>query len=200
MSEKPIIFSGPMVRAILDGRKTMTRRIVKPQPFGCVSVVPDLCGWRRVRGGPDCNWPSTDGGQEVWRCPYGAPNETRLWVREAWAAHLCDGREDEEIHYRADGESCPVDGTMIRRWRPSIYMPRWASRITLEVTGVRVERAQDITRKPQDIAAEGMPLDWQGGDIQWFSGLWDKINLHRGCGYSWAVNPWVWVVDFQREE
>lgn len=185
MMERPILFSGPMVRALLDGRKTQTRRVVK---------------WR---GGLD---------MLGLPCPYGEPGD-RLWVRETWAprdseAFLRHEVEADKLFYRADDERhLLTDG----RWRPSIHMPRWASRITLEVASVRVERVQDIT--DADALAEGVTN--YGDDSQFppgfsmstraarkwrprreFRDLWDSINGKRpGC--AWSDNPWVWAVTFK---
>ncbi|MGA7781148.1 MAG: hypothetical protein WCA85_26045 [Paraburkholderia sp.] len=141
------------------------------------------------------------------KCPYGTPGD-RLWVRETFA-HMYRGnaapetRCDDDVVYRADGFS--HDEYAYGSWKPSIHMPRWASRITLEVTGVRVERLCDISE--QDAAAEGMVPRWPDGveirhdcssnmcrDL--FRTLWDGLNAGRG--YGWDANPWVWVVEFRR--
>ena len=167
MTERPILFNGPMVRAILDGRKTMTRRIVKA------------------------------GTRDDWNaCPYGVIGD-RLWVRETWRCF--GGREYEyqqhqpSIIYRADDGPTHNEGG----WRPSIFMPRWASRITLEITGVRVERLQDISEA--DAEAEGCTgdhrADRDSDAAQEFRSLWNQINGKRA---SWDSNPWVWVVEFRR--
>lgn len=219
MRERPILFSGPMVRAILAGSKTQTRRIVKPQP------LPEL----RAQDG---SWAAP--GEYVWnrplardvsiesrvRCPYGAPGD-RLWCREAFRLLPMCGTW--EIAYRADEElsrDVPVSlhaqaeaafrlgrGGLHVPWRPSIFMPRWASRLTLEVTGVRVERlhaisdadilAEGVTREAVEAlvpAAEDLPRDVSLRDL-WEMG-WTAIN---GAD-SWAANPWVWVVSFRRVE
>jgi len=175
MKERPILFSGPMVRAILEGRKTQTRRVVKPQP----AHIPGI--------GTVLNIDTITGRA----CPYGNPGD-RLWVREAWAHRrwmLGDASPNPTTVYRADGE----DLKGCARWRPSIHMPRWASRIALEVVSVRVERLQDISE--EDAKAEG--IDWVIGyrsRIPLFSALWERIN---GLG-SWNANHWVWVVEFKR--
>lgn len=151
---RPIIFSGEMVRALLDGRKTMTRRVVKKQ-----------------------------------HCPYGQPGDL-LWVRETWRqAQWKDG-----ILYRADkARSLGMDEYSDRhKWKPSIFMPRKASRLTLEITDIRMERVQDITT--DDAIAEGIK-ELQGGAKVEFHNLWDSINAKRG--YGWKANPRVWVVVFQ---
>lgn len=166
-----------MVRAILEERKTQTRRIVKvplnDPNFGCELGASEL-------GGLDLNL----------LCPHGAKGD-RLWVKETFAYHLCCGRDTESVHYRADGESCPNDGETIRcssRWRPSIFMPRSLSRITLEVAAVRVERLREITEA--DAIAEG------ANSAKLFRHLWDSLNAKRGFG--WDKNPWVWVLTFKR--
>lgn len=226
--ERPIPFSGPMIRAILDGRKTQTRRVVKPQP-----VLPDgftECRWNTnkllstTRGvvtetydppikNSEWWYCSTepydyheldDGrripisrqvGQHQWKCPYGKPGD-RLWVREKhWRGSLLDRGETLPVIYPGDpdfdDESLRVEGY---KKYPSIHMPRWASRILLEVTDIRVERVQDISI--EDCKAEGIesasPFDHYGRID--FASLWDSINAGRG--YGWDVNPWAWVVDF----
>jgi hypothetical protein len=189
MKERPILFSGPMIRAILEGRKTQTRRIIKAYQD---ERTP---GWyfAKVRGGMVAGWqperPIEPYMGIVTDCPYGQPGD-RLWVRETWCE--CDGDTGRSVAYRADEwADCPADNG---QWRPSIFMPRWASRITLEVTGVRVERVQDISFN--DALAEGMQDTGSIKDnpfAQYFE-LWDQINPK----YNWTSNPWVWVVEFQR--
>ena len=209
MREKPILFSAPMVRAILDGRKTQTRRIIKPQPS-------------KPFGGIFCDgvkWWTGDSltGEviETIRVPYAVGD--RLWVREAWA-EACELDDNDKpssemrTYYRADGEPFSRwldpdtdewrDGV---KWRPSIYMPRWASRITLEVTAVRVQRLQEIS--PEDAEAEGVFRyvaeysinkifrDKRGeAAIGYFSGRWETLH---GDG-SWDLNPWVVALTFRR--
>ena len=189
---KPILFSGEMVRAILDGRKTQTRRVIKPQPSA---------GVRRsvfVLSGLE------DGHGRELRCPYGRPGDT-LWVRETWASHkyMDDTKPSEftagaqmlPVWYRADGVQSDERG----KWRPSIFMPRWASRITLRVVDVRVEQVQDISE--EDAVAEGVTKNLPDGWIcaeshrMIFKRLWNSINGTRG--YAWYTNPWVWVVEFE---
>ena len=142
------------------------------------------------------------------KCPYGQPGD-RLWVRETWAKNKGTGGG---IVYRADYGfasgiyECDLNsGDWVKhvdKWKPSIYMPRWASRITLEVTDVRVERVQDIT--PQDIEAEGFFLsgletqslpDQLARRKEWFRNAWNTINAKRG--YSWGSNPWTWAISFK---
>jgi hypothetical protein len=206
MKERPILMSSPMVRAILDGRKTQTRRIVKPQPKRGWHVEPFNC----LHNGPSVLYarPSCLAGEftTAVRCPYGAPGD-RLWVRETFG-RTNPGGEDGVYYYRADGRNPdslggkPFDFDLA--WTPSIHMPRAASRITLEVTGVRVERLQEIS--DADAIAEGAPgydeeVDAPPPDTdhEWsyrasFQKLWNGIN---GDG-SWDANPWVWVVEFRQ--
>lgn len=181
MNERPILFSGPMVKAILAGRKTQTRRLVKPKPGFRAGLLPQLFVEL-------CN-------------PYGAPGD-RLWVKETFGYHLCAGSDSERVHYRADSECCPTDGERIPRWRPSIFMPRRLSRLTLEVKRVRVERLQDIS--PADCKAEGLDREIHSWAVpgnntelfregwQAYRRLWETINGRR----TWSKNPWVWVVEF----
>lgn len=213
MADRPILFSAPMVRALLAGTKTQTRRLLKAEPPpGAQRVIRPFQDER-------LQWAATDPhdmeqGQLVLgdapRCPYGAPGD-RLWVRETWSTHACfDGVPPAQItarsiHYWADGD------TLTGKGRPSIHMPRWASRITLEVTGVRVERLQDISEA--DAIAEGVspdpfcrqdddasafhrigPVRGNSFPIARYAALWEQIN---GPG-SWDANPWVWAVSFRR--
>jgi hypothetical protein len=181
MKERPILFSGPMVRAILEGRKTQTRRVVKPQSAILTDEMARVLGVQ----------PPAQQNAPVISCPYGVPGD-RLWVREtyAWSGDSSIPEADRiasgEVWYRADGGR----GGGIR-WRPSIFMPRWASRILLEITDVRVERLQDIS--DDDCRAEGYDRS-HAFPREWFARLWASIN---GTG-SWAANPLVWVVSFQR--
>ena len=233
--ERPILFSGEMVRAILDGRKTQTRRVVKPQPI--------YDGYTPEHRNADWYYPGvidrngemqpadeqaygvwTWDGEMAWKSPYGAPGD-RLWVRETWAhVPVTAYRASTGVHQTAD----PTDPDMAAvyragwdrskpgRWRPSIHMPRWASRILLEVVSVRVERLQEIS--DSDAMAEG--IERVGGNFSvcpWrnyrigepgemsmhcsapsrsFMTLWESINAKRG--YGWESNPWVWVVEFKQ--
>lgn len=207
--ERPILFSGPMVRALLDGSKTQTRRVFK---------LPRGHKWDELQGGIssgniECDkWPGSWHVSE-FRCPYGQPGD-RLWVRETFSGPHCMEKADEEpamppgkwpmesaIWCWADGEPAHGDWT---RPRPSIHMPRWASRITLEIASVRVERLQDISEA--DALAEGVGP----GTVESFArvagvtrpagfsyrDLWGSIN---GPG-SWDANPFVWVIEFKRVE
>jgi hypothetical protein len=226
MKERPILFSGEMVRAILDGRKTMTRRVIKPQPEDGLhdhdrfplSIDSRLTGWWGVV--------YNTGESREWKCPYGQPGD-RLWVRETWGIgtrpHPYDGWIDG-IEYRADVEmelhpipsGVEYDKYEGVGWRPSIHMPRWASRITLEITAIRVERLQDITEA--DALREGIAIEWRAFDRRDLYGssghmgfglagqsyssrgafqyLWDGINAKRSHG--WEENPWVWVIEFKK--
>ena len=200
MKERPILFSGEMVRAILDGRKKQTRRVIKPQPSMEQSCEPEGYSWIPAWKGRELS---------PTQCPYGQPGD-RLWVRETWFSP-----EKGIAAYKAYGEKKPNPPGQIGfyypgpiKWKPSIHMPRWASRITLEVVNVRVERLQDITA--HDALAEG--IDTRGlylGNpdydhiarhtaIGLFRSLWDSINVSRGFG--WDVNPWIWVVEFKKFE
>jgi len=172
--EKPIIFSGEMIRAILGRKKTQTRRVIKPQPDRI---------WED--GHPYWNI----GGLRIPKCPYGQP-EDRLWVRETYGKSLCGSNI-----YKADFNP---DHPFMPKWKPSIFMSRIASRITLEIISVRVERLQEISQ--MDIQAEGTPgLHPLGGAYpnQWrerFQSLWNSINKK----HPWASNPWVWSIEFKR--
>jgi len=207
MKARPILFKPDMVRAILDGRKTETRRIVKAP----VLTYERLSGeaWDMDvkdgvltasttsyrRGVP----PMAAGGFDL-ACPYGVPGDV-LWVREAFSGwHGNEGAPPSEwdahpdlIWYWADGNVASFDAT---RPKPSIHMPKWASRLTLEITDVRVERLQDISE--EDAECEGVvpatPPEQTGARHKpAFRYLWEGINGEK----SWAANPWVWVVEFR---
>ena len=190
MKERPILFNTPMVRAVLEGRKSQTRRVIKPQPKWFYGGMPIKTADADPNG--------------VIRCPYGSVG-TRLWVRETWAAlHRYDHLSPKDIPKNGEGfvhHKATWSGPCGLIWRRSIHMPRWASRITIEVVDVRVERVQDISE--DDAEAEGVDaisLDAIPRQATWsrkkdFAQLWDFINMKRGCG--WSVNPWVWVVDFK---
>ncbi len=189
--ERPIIFSSPMVRAILAGTKTMTRRVVKRQPEREVDewVYCYADHLNRAVYSPG----TLKKGIHPWAvsCPYGVPGD-RLWVRETWGEDL-----EEFIYYRADDPTNP----RVEKWRPPIHMPRWASRITLEITAVRVQRAAVISA--EDALAEGIEeyARQNGLTGQWvtaFARLWDEINARRG--YPWESNPFVWALSFRRIE
>ena len=201
--EHPILFSGEMVKAILAGKKTQTRRVIKaPFPF--------LNGYyTNWSDDADVWYPTTPSGKiglakPIW-CPYGKIGD-HLWVRETFS------RVDKGNFtiFKADGLTAEEYGYDKITWKPSIFMPRRASRITLEVTDIRVERVQDISQ--EDIESEGIQFvdgylselcvlrDCVAGirstRIKFYKNLWDKINGKRGFG--WDVNPWVWVVSFKR--
>ena len=171
-----------MVKAILDGRKTMTRRVVKPQPIaGGVDEMPLV----QISGGKLA-------AVQKGKCPYGQVGD-RLWVRETWYCDDYTTAQDimsrgEGLYYRA-AEKHPE---IFYKWKPSVFMPRWASRITLEIIDVRVERLQDITE--EDAIKEGVTLTGETFYESFFR-LWNKIN---GKKYPWASNPWVWCISFKR--
>lgn len=195
MNFKPILFSTPMVKAILEGRKTQTRRIVKPQP-----VRDEIIGDRRYLCQP--GWPLLCETEFIERmCPYGQPGDV-LWVRENiydhghWGGCMQDTGEYESV-WCSDGAVSYV-ATDVRpqkcRVKPSIHMPKAACRIFLEITDVRVERVQDITEA--DSLAEGVTVGAHPNNLPAlaFAGLWIDIN---GEG-SWNSNPWVWCLTFRR--
>jgi len=221
--DRPILFSAPMVRALLAGTKTQTRRIVKIQPDNSADGI--LADYALDATGKRARFAlwymSADERMaadwyvhnEPQFCPYGQLGD-RLWVREVWARD----DEDGQLMYRADVGKDPYadaweqgrnEGVPRYRWKPSIHMPRAASRITLEITGVRVERLQDISEA--DALAEGVTPKWEPGcsgrlmeaisgfmsfhpAASAYADLWEQIN---GPG-SWDANPWVWVVEFKR--
>jgi len=188
MKERPILFSGPMVRAILSGTKTQTRR--KVVHIGHHDKVQWLI-WDAAAG--TGGWGvQRDGEWFKVPCPYGVPGD-RLWVRETWRVngneHDYAIAKRDGVFYRADEEWNTDVG-----WRPSIFMPRWASRITLEVVGVRVQRLQDISE--DDAKAEGCIDGAFNAAFGEYMELWDRINGKRfNC--AWKDNPWVWAVEFR---
>lgn len=184
--ERPIIFSGPMVRAILTGRKTQTRRVIKEVGGRGPLYLPMLKD--------DGTWSDTH--CLPFRCPYGQSMD-RLWVRETWAQVGIPEHLGGHVIYKAD-ESTAIGAYGRQLWKPSIHMPRKLSRITLEIVGVRVERLQEITE--YDAVSEGCKAWVKDGAridtaIRDFAQLWEHINAKRG--YSWASNPWVWVIGFR---
>ena len=211
---RPILFNGEMIRALLNGTKSQTRRIIKPQPPSTHRA------WNN-HGDDDLvfftDHPTQgDKGNVLhWRCPYGSPGDL-LWVRETWRTIArFDDKSPKQIEELARNAEVPaqwtgleyMDGKRVSwevdgpnqpgRLRPSIHMPRWASRITLEVLSVSAERIQDVSE--EDARAEGViPLQMDGLSYRpGFEGLWDTINgAKRGC--SWTDNPWVWAVAFRR--
>lgn len=179
MKERPLLFSAPMVISILAGHKTQTRRLVRG-PIESVEGAPYF---------------------RIESCPYGVAGD-RLWVRETWGGDDCCGyayRADHPDwpHFEGDGEQPDSP------WRPSIFMPRKASRITLKLTGVRVERLQDISE--EDAQAEGVECGvglppykgqpYPPSYVRSFSRLWDEINGKRA---PWSINPWIWCLTFRR--
>jgi hypothetical protein len=217
--ERPILFSGEMVRAILEGRKVQTRRVFKePEPLseGCEWCFHEATDGRWELGAVH---PNGDGSLHSYlSCPYGRPGD-RLWVRESIALvsnHYepshggAWGRDYAASVYQADGELTLADAWPWKRHvLPSIHMPRGLSRITLEVTDVRVERLQEISG--EDAKAEGLSWvaptygvpgvsqSWHADPRESFRALWDSINGGRS-GCSWEDNPFVWVVSFRRVE
>lgn len=214
MKERPILFTAEMVRALLDGRKTQTRRVIKPQPLAWAERVfpaPYVSENGGTYGKPGYWLQATDDCYKMcglMRCPYGQQGD-KLWVREKHGIQLepCEEYPNGYVIYAAD---YPFDSTFDYEgggsaWRSSIHMPRWASRITLEITGVRVERLQNIT--DTDCMAEGIVsgYDWSKlGDNKSrvfltarlaYQELWNSISAIRGFG--WEVNPWVWVIEFR---
>ena len=228
MKERPIIFNDAMVQALLAGRKTQTRRVIKPQPSGRSNHI-----WSNGNQFAFCEGTHDKGAKceedSVIKTPYGVPGD-RLWVREIfvlesnfglgdvdgyeppfkdghpvkWEEAIEWGRWWSQPHYRAtdpkpdlvcegkDGPACI--------WRPQLYMPRWASRILLEVTDVHVERLNDMM--PESIIKEGPPdsvyfSEDPKAPLEWFHDLWDSINKKKP-GRSWEDNPWVWVITFRR--
>lgn len=189
MRERPILFSGPMVRALLAGTKTQTRRIAKPIKHPDLGNLYDAGAFVLER----------EPQHVIDRaCPYGKPGD-RLWVRETWAfgIHAMAAKRDEDgpFVYAADGTT---QGRLGDRWRPSIHMPRNACRLVLEIGGVRIERLQAISEA--DSWAEGIPskgLQFYDGRPATakdaFESLWNEINGPA----AWAANPWVWVVEFR---
>lgn len=195
MTEKPIIFSAPMVQAILEGRKSQTRRIVKPQP-----IIDSDSGY--VFCGKHKSIYKNDQHHRDWKIqfikdhsPYGKPGDN-LWVRESYSP---DYFREGEHGYKADWTELSKEYLPEPKWKPSIHMPRSAARIFLKVENVRVERLQELTG--EDAVSEGilMPdFDYPHSEcINDFKTLWDKIN---GTRAPWASNPWVWVIEFSRRE
>lgn len=224
MRERPILFNGAMVRAILDGRKTVTRRVVKPAPVG------ELRWNTGTMGGHVETWADD---LRMFECPFGLPRD-RLWVRETfallgnedgvcidWQDNMVRGDErgaariyrascevgdhglwqiPDKADWKPDTDGMQYEGT----WRPSIHMPRWACRILLEITDVRVERLQDITY--EQAAAEGIHRHnrmWSATDDGGFCHKYPEPafrDLWQLTGGDWDANPWVWVVEFKRVE
>ena len=182
MKERPIIFSSESIKAIIELRKTQTRRVVKEElhrPRYNNIVYQGKHGWEDEHGRRLLNL-------------YGEPGNG-LWVRETWAHN----EDKSELWYRADYPcTIPMYATKLfggTGWRSPMYMPRWASRIALEITDVRVERLQDITFR--DLQAEGMQGEFTEA-VKNYMQIWDSLNAKRG--YPWSSNPWVWVISFRK--
>ncbi|EKN6245989.1 hypothetical protein DVQ40_19695 [Yersinia enterocolitica] len=205
MNEKPILFNSEMVNAILSGRKTQTRRIMGNQPAG-----QDLEAVH-VRHNDDFNfqWYGNLGESSYFPCPLGKPGD-QLWVRECFRVHS-RATDVATLVYRASERNSWTEQTRQvpvsdcnrpvspEKWTPSIHMPRWASRINLLITGVRVERLNTISTG--DAMAEGYPAEREatGGPLDawlWFRELWDGIYPDN----TFEVNPWCWVIEFERME
>jgi hypothetical protein len=189
-SEKPILFSADMINAILEGRKTQIRRVIKMPKWSTgnwsdfeldeYDVPLVICKKTSCLG-------------EI-KSPYGKINDT-LWVRETWRTEyrfndIAPSKlsEDSKLQWKADMRTSHVDGVKFGKWRPSIFMPRWASRITLKINNVGVEHLRAISYT--DIKAEGVQ-----NKISWID-LWNNINEVHGNG--WDSDPWVWVVKFSK--
>ncbi len=214
VTERPIPFSGPMVRALLDGSKTQTRRLVNPQPherhwlapaWGC---SPDGVAFGEPYLWRECGADYPDGPEDERRCPYGVPGD-RLWVKEAIRGVGLEAECARMVEYVADGTiHGDAEWVWQREMLPSIFMPRGLSRLTLTITDVRVERLRAIS--VEDARAEGISeYGHEFRDEKWFPGddmyrnssspenyarLWDAINSKRA---PWSSNPWVWVVAFE---
>ena len=190
---KPIIFSTEMVKAILEGRKTITRRVVKPQ----YTVNKEI--WTSIKTKGYIYQGDITNCEELIRvCPYGNVGD-RLWVRETFN-YSGSAQADMRLLYKADEKiSLPNNSFYYsgRKWKPSIFMPRWASRITLEITAIRVERLQEISNGDclqEGIECADMPMI--NNAIGKFMILWGSLNKKRG--YSWESNPFVWVIEFKK--
>lgn len=217
MKERPILFNDQRVRALMSGMQTQTRRIMKSMPLapgqdnheGCygIDVLSNHVQGNRVLGMGDLRY----------HCPYGQPGD-RLWVREtwrgpvipavdmaAWEASPDEFRQPRYCQYRADTSEFGNDQDFAEfGWQAGIHMPRWASRIDLEITDIRVEKIQHISE--QDIAAEGIQSDahFLNNFFTMHSEVQSPKDAYRAQwalqygGTSWEVNPWVWVIDFKR--
>lgn len=207
MIERPIIFNPEMVRAIIEGRKTQTRRMLKKQP---VNVDINPLHMPNEWGAWNGEYPSHG---KVITCPYGKPGD-RLWVRETWCPLFSwdrDTRQDYEkqaIYKASPKEAAKKYGNITNgrgqklidniKWKPSIHMPRWASRINLQITKVRVERLHDIriNWELDDVRAEGIEgeFEFEYQEFDAFEDLWNKIDGPN----AWGKNPWVWVIEFKK--
>jgi len=214
MKERPILFSSPMVRALLAGTKTQTRRIYKPKRPPPYEIVDETHTGKA--------WPffaDDAGGYHLLASPYGRRGD-RLWVRETWRTEERDSDAVDGILFAADGAFVPIENKKEAAdrwiedhnngkhpgWRPSIFMRRWASRLTLEITHVRFQRLQDISE--EDARAEGVIQKFTAwlpreGETAFSTAreayrcLWDDINGIDGPG-CWEANPWIWAISFRR--
>lgn len=202
--ERPILFSGPMVRAILEGRKTQTRRVVRvPESLKRMEADMSTAIPSKAMGVTPCLLiRCADGSQQRLRNPWMWPDPSRLWVRETFGIRTTGNgfgrRGHDQILYRAS-ESEEVMERLGIKWKPAIFLPRALSRITLEISKVRVERLQDITEN--DVCFEGFDIDPFDDTGAWradFANGWNAINEKRG--FSWLHNPFVWVVGFKRAD
>ena len=228
VAERPLLFSAPMVLALLARAKTQTRRILKLPPrlrhwapcerhgYPSPDTTVDERGLHIEPLGKALDDPDNEDTYDVLPCPYGSPGD-RLWVKETWRTEEFESDAEDlpagtaGVRFAADGafllientsEACEAWAIAHRkpsasngRWRPSIFMSRWASRLTLEVLSVRVERLQSISEA--DALAEGIDFCSAAkhlGSVERYRLLWESIN---GAG-SWVVNPWVWVVEFKQ--
>jgi len=209
MKEHPILFSTPMIQAILLGTKSQTRRVIKVKDvykgishfehttdnYWISRLIVDMRGLY-----PDSK-PTTILGN-LYKCPYGEVGD-RLWVRETWVDMVCvastekgKGKGESNPHYKASSDSTELK-ILQGHWKPSIFMPRKYSRITLEITDIRVQRLQEISE--QDAYAEGCPsviaTIAEVPMVNWYKHLWDGINAKSG--YGWDKNPFVWCISFK---
>ena len=210
MKERPILFTGEMVRAILDSRKTQARRLVKPQPE---PIPGDVWKDKRIPSDRQFWWPSKRAGQMVELrdmsavAPLGTIGD-RLWVRETFRIY----RSSVECACYDDCRCASMDGKPLYRasdpspdddkWTPSIHMPRWASRIDLEITAVRVERVQYITdedSKKEGVIWKSHVADEESGNLEPYEDAPDAFKrLWQSIYGNWDANPWVWVYEFRR--
>jgi hypothetical protein len=207
MKERPIIFSAKMILAILAGKKTQTRRVVKNI---CIYSIKKLFGGMVLwRSGPAGKFQRGFPGDDLREsCPYGQPGD-RLWVRETWRPIKNNQTTLTYIEYKADGAKIFRDHAYqtgwdnVEPWRSSIHLPRRYSRIILEITNVRIERLQDINSESHDdVLKEGWPFEEEGkteeNPVWSFRRYWDSLNSKRGFG--WETNPFVWVISFKWTE
>jgi hypothetical protein len=236
MADRPILFSGPMVRALLDGRKTQTRRVLKlpTKTFsgGPIYERPDMGGWEPTTSGGGGSFTIGKAGERIpaperpaiWHRTTGVcmtipfQSGDRLYVREAYRfPDILDMTPPRDVTgswvlYEADGTDAPMGGLRsyseeYGKFRQAMHMPRWASRLTLTVTDVRVQRLQEISEA--DARAEGLEwvaptwgvsgvaASWNGDPRLAFAGLWDSLNAARG--YGWDANPWIVALTFTVE-